>query len=240
MPITNSLLKSYESKIVEIQNIDAQYLLFKCERPKNFNFNSGQYASIEINDDIGTCEFLYSIASSSEETNFLEFCIQVNTQSRASTFWRKLKIGELLRINNLGGTEMITDYSHPIVMIAGGSGIAPFRAIIHDLFIYKKTSGSENITLIYGVKKSSAMPYQKEFKDIEKQFSNNLKLILSSEEVQDNTISKGNLITAIETNITNLDKKSEFYICGSLNMIQTVKDKLIEHKIPSKQIFHEY
>ena len=240
MPLSNSLLESYESKIIEIQNIDSQYLLIKCERPKNFNFNSGQYASIEINDDIGTCEFLYSIASSSEETKFLEFCIQVTTQSRASSYWRKLKIGELLRINNLGGTELITDYSNPIVMIAGGSGIAPFRAIIHDLFIHKKISGSENITLIYGVKKSSAMPYQEEFIDLQKQFSSNLKIILLSEEVQDNTTIKGNLITAIEANIEHLDKKSEFYICGSLNMIQTVKDKLIEHKISSRQIFHEY
>lgn len=240
MSPSNSLLKSYESKILEIQNVDNQYLLIKCERPKNFNFNSGQYASIEINDDIGTCEFLYSIASSKEETNYLEFCIQITTQSRASSYWRKLKIAEVLRINNLGGSEMITDYTNPIVMIAGGSGIAPFRAIIHDLYIHNKNTGSENITLIYGVKKSSAMPYQKEFLDLQNKFPKNLKVILFSEEVQDNLAIKGNLITAIDNYISNLDKNSEFYICGSLNMIQTVKDKLIENKVPSRKIFHEY
>lgn len=233
-------LKTYESKVLNIENLESQYLLIRASRPNNLSFFSGQYASIEIHDNIGTCEFLYSIASSNFENDFIEFCIQITTASRASSFWKNLKIGDLLRINNLGGSELITDYSKPVVMLAGGSGIAPFRAMIHDLFKYKKLLGNENITLIYGVKKSSAMPYKEEFLKFKNQFKDNLKVNLYTEQDNNNEVSKGNLVTAIEKQKNNFDVNSNFYICGSLNMIQTVKDKLLESKIAARQIFHEY
>lgn len=240
MANSNSLLKTYESKILSIENLDSQYLLIKASKANDLVFFSGQYASIEIKDEIGSCEFLYSFASSNLELDFIELCIQITTTSRATTFWKKLKEGDTLKINNIGGTELIHDYSKPIIMIAGGSGIAPFRAIIQDLFKHKKLLGSENITLVYGVKKSSAMPYKNEFLDIQKQFSKNFKAILFSELENNATVLQGNLINAVDNHHKEFDKSAEYIICGSLNMIQTVKDKLIENKVPAKQIFHEY
>ncbi len=240
MANSNSLLKTYESKILSIDNLDSQYLLIKASKPNDLIFFSGQYASIEIKDEIGSCEFLYSFASSNLELDFIELCIQITTTSRATTFWKKLKAGDTLKINNIGGTELINNYSKPIIMIAGGSGIAPFRAIVQDLFKHKKLTGSENITLIYGVKKSSAMPYKKEFLDFQDQFKKNFKAILYCEVENNTEILQGNLIAAIENHHKEFDKSAEFIICGSLNMIQTLKDKLVENKVPAKQILHEY
>ena len=84
------------------------------------------------------------------------------------------------------------------------------------------------------------MPYKNEFLDIQKQFSKNFKAILYSELENNATVLQGNLINAVDNHHKEFDKNAEYIICGSLNMIQTVKDKLIENKVPAKQIFHEY
>ncbi|APJ04852.1 FAD-dependent oxidoreductase [Silvanigrella aquatica] len=223
----------YSSKIIHIENINSNYLIFKINRPSNFNYNAGQFVSFKLSDDQGEFHYQYSIASNNKNKESLEFCIQTLGVGRGVQFWKKLKIGEIISFKNAQGNFNIVNYNNPIVFIAGGSGISPIRSFIYDL-LEKNT----HIHLVYGCKLASSIPFKKEFIDLSKKYSSHFKIKIVAEEEESDFVIKGDILSAIKNNAHLFEKNSDFYICGSQEMTKAVQNELINSiKINMNKIF---
>lgn len=136
------------------------------EKPAGLNFYPGQYLDIElpVNDPLGKSR-IFSLSSSPSE-DFL-----IITVKKGITPYKKrlelLKEGEVISSSHPAGTVVIDD-SAPIVMLAGGVGIAPHRSMI-------KWAVDQNLTLPITLIYSNSDPefiFKKELDEWQQQLPN--------------------------------------------------------------------
>ena len=98
------------------------------EKPNGFNFYPGQYLDIELPviDPIGKTRIM-SISSSPSE-DFLMFTYKLGL-TPYKKFMEQLKGGDIIASSHPAGTVVLDD-SSPMVLLAGGIGIAPHRSMI--------------------------------------------------------------------------------------------------------------
>ncbi|TSC65834.1 MAG: oxidoreductase, 2Fe-2S and FAD/NAD(P) binding domain-containing protein [Microgenomates group bacterium Gr01-1014_80] len=113
-------------KKIKKETKDTYSIIF--EKPKNFTFYPGQYLDIAlpVKDPTGKTRIM-SIASSPSE-NFLMITYKVGF-TPYKKYMKQLKAGDQVESSHPAGTVVIDD-SAPIVMLAGGIGIAPHRSMI--------------------------------------------------------------------------------------------------------------
>lgn len=114
------------------------------EKPAEFNFYPGQYLDIElpVNDPRGKTRILSISSSPSEDFIMLTYKTGITPFKKKL---QSLKVGDIISSSHPAGTVVI-DESSPIVMVAGGIGIAPHRSMIKYAVDQKL---SLPITLIY-------------------------------------------------------------------------------------------
>ncbi len=165
----------------------------------------------------------FSISSSPAEKNYLE--ITVKKTGRISTYLHEVvKEGDLLTIKNRSGEFYFQEgFSDELVLIAGGTGIAPLMSMIRYIIQRKLPV---KITLLYSNKTSGDIIFYKEIQDLEFRNSDfRCVHTITRPEGYDWKGSTGRINQELlEQNVSN--KQALFYICGPKAMIQATAELL--------------
>lgn len=143
---------------------------FWFETTADFLFRAGQWVDITLvspkyRDDGGTTR-TFSIASSPHLKGKLMIVMR-NSKSAFKRSLRELAIGAEVKLAGLGGSFVLPEKSDKhIVMIAGGIGIAPMRAMI-EWATREKTS--HRITLFYANRTAGEAAFLGELREWEKE-----------------------------------------------------------------------
>ncbi|MFU8877310.1 MAG: CDP-6-deoxy-delta-3,4-glucoseen reductase, partial [Wenzhouxiangellaceae bacterium] len=127
---------------------DVRRLRLKLPAGKRLQFLAGQYMDILLP---GGKRRAFSIASSPAEQEFLELHVKyVAGGGFTSHVFDDMQPGEILRLEGpLGMFFVRLDSPRPILMLGGGTGFAPLKAMIEDLIL----AGDERpIRLYWGVR----------------------------------------------------------------------------------------
>jgi ferredoxin-NADP reductase len=137
-----------ELTLLATQSVAEGTTAFRFTRPDGFHFLAGQYVDLThlaaVDDPAGNLRS-FSIASAPHETDLL-----VVTRMRGSPFKQALaalSAGSAIEAVGPHGELVLDNDARPVVMIAGGIGITPFRAMLRDLAF--RRDGRE-VTLLYG------------------------------------------------------------------------------------------
>lgn len=165
----------------------------------------------------------FSISSSPTEKNYLE--ITVKKTGRISTYLHEIvKEGDLLTIKNRSGEFYFQEgLSDGLVLIAGGTGIAPLMSMIRYVTQRKLPV---KIVLLYSNKTPGDIIFYKELQDLESHHPN-LRCVhtITRPEGYDWKGSTGRINQELlEQNVSN--KQALFYICGPKAMIQAMVELL--------------
>jgi len=114
----------------------------------NFTWRAGQYAHLSLE---GVDARSFSIASAPGADNRITFHIR-NTGKGLSARLSEARIGDIISLEGPFG-DMTTEHARnrPVIMVAGGTGIAPMLSLASD--ILRRHLTEEGITLIYGARK---------------------------------------------------------------------------------------
>ena len=140
----------FTSKLIERTEIAEGTLAFGFERPAGFAFTAGQFVTLTLPDplynDAKGSSRTFSIASPPQETDRL----LVATRLTGSAFKRSLAeapLGAPVSIfGPAGDFTLPADAAIPLVFIAGGIGITPFRSMVLDAVSQRRP---HRIMLIY-------------------------------------------------------------------------------------------
>jgi len=115
-------------KVKERQKDTKDSFSLILEKPKNFAFYPGQYLDIElpVSDPLGTTRIFSLSSSPSEDFLMLTYKKGVSPYKKRL---HTLRAGDTIESSHPAGTVVIDD-SSPIVLMAGGIGIAPHRSMI--------------------------------------------------------------------------------------------------------------
>ena len=205
-------------------------------------FRAGQYLSFKVVVDGVLITRPYSIASSPTDALNGFYEITIRKESRGfltGHIWENWKVGTKVESSGPEGFfyyEPIRDAA-TIVAIGGGSGVTPFRSMAKAII-----NGNLNakMVLLYGSSDEQDIIYYDEFKELEKQHPDKIKVVfvLSCEEVTLKGCEKGLISTHIIKKYAAMDDNS-FFICGPQVMYDFIDRELNKLNIPPKRIRKE-
>jgi CDP-4-dehydro-6-deoxyglucose reductase, E3 len=119
-------------KVTEFKYVtdDIVVINFRLPPTSKFEYLSGQYVNLKFNGVTRS----YSIASAINNSQGLELHIRkVPNGKMSNLIFGSIKEGTLMRLEGPKGTFFVKNNEKPIILLAGGTGIAPIKAILEDL-----------------------------------------------------------------------------------------------------------
>ena len=220
--------------LIDITN-DVKTFVFKTE--KKIEFRPGQFLYLFANSDGEEIKRAYSITSTPADEN-IELTIKLARQGLMTTFLEdNAKIGDTFFLSEVFGEKFAYDNQKKIVLIAGGSGIAPMRSIIKHCTENKLDT---KIILFQSCRNYENLVFKTDFEEFKKQ-NPNLEIIqtLTRENPDNWTGRTGRFNTEIIMDYVDNPKEYDYYLCGPVKMLISIISYLKKKGIDNKQIRRE-
>ncbi|MFP4478690.1 MAG: NADH:ubiquinone reductase (Na(+)-transporting) subunit F [Candidatus Izemoplasmatales bacterium] len=239
IPVSMLNAQEYTCEVINIKDLtyDIKLVQFKFINPKSMAFKPGQYAQLRV----PGIEIIraYSIASNPKMTDKIELIIRMVPKGKATTYvHRALELGDKVIVTGPYGDFYLQENSdRDIICIAGGSGKAPIRSILH----YLKDQGMpRKVKYFFGARSKKDLYYTEEFVELAKEFKNFEYIpALSDPLPEDKWEGDVGLITDVVDRNTGDLSDSEAYLCGSPGMIDACIKVLNKHDIDPDNVFYD-
>lgn len=214
------------------------------EKDKNeFNFIPGQYITIQKEIDGKTLRRAYSICSS-PNSNELRVAIKEVEKGTFSVYANnKLKVGDVLEVAVPEGRFTLntseTNAKKYLAFVAG-SGITPVLSMIKDVLETEKES---KFILVYGSKSSELTIFKNEIDQLITNSNNQLEVhYVFSQKISDKAFFGRinlNVINDVLKHKYNTVNFDEYFLCGPEEMIDLVKETLVNNGVDKNAIKFE-
>ncbi len=207
-----------------------------------FNFVPGQFVTLDlpIHEKKNKRWRSYSIASSPDNTNVIELVIVLMDGGAGTTYlFNEVKEGSELLLRGPQGVFVLpAAIDRDIFFICTGTGVAPFRSMLHHINRYK--IAHKNIYLLFGTRLIKDCLYCNELKELEKEVDSFFYLPVFSREAEENTLVRKGYVHAVYEEILAKEKQpAYFYLCGWKNMIDEAKKRILDLGYDRKDIHLE-
>ncbi|MCC6817175.1 MAG: FAD-dependent oxidoreductase [Saprospiraceae bacterium] len=237
----------YEAELIgskeETKGTNRFWFRINSEQP--VEYEAGQFFTFDL--PIGEKRLdrwrSYSIANTFDKSNIIELCVSYKKNGLASEyFFNEINKGDLVKFKGPEGNFIIPKFEFAnIVMLATGTGVVPFRAILQK--IDQEKIKTNNLHLIFGTRKYKDILYLEELEDFA-HFIDGLKIdiCLSREKKLPKNLKNIHFHSGyIHQIYMNLDLKiiqnSLFMVCGWNNMLdESVANLLTKLKVDKKNI----
>jgi len=138
----------YKTSITEVQCVSDSTISFslQLDRPEDLDFLPGQYVNVTIPGTSLTRSYSFSSAPGATQASFV---VRNVPNGRMSEFLSKqAKIGEAMSFTGPYGSFYLREVKRPVLMLAGGTGIAPFLSMLDVLAAH---GFSQPVRLVFGV-----------------------------------------------------------------------------------------
>jgi NAD(P)H-flavin reductase len=226
----------YQARIITKDQLTqtVYFVRYELVKPDCILFRAGQTFMLTVAP--GTHRAM-SIASPPQETHILESVQDVAPMGIGSKWLLNRKVGDEVELTApLGRFVFDHESVRKKVMIATGTGIAPFRSMLLDMT--DNRIPNESIALYWGLRHEEDLFFREQLEKIDKDRDKLIfYLILSqptaawsglSGHVQDHIFTK-------ETDFIGCD----YYLCGNKKMITDTKEKLFAQKVLESQIKYD-
>ena len=161
--------QTFATRLVRSISHSAQtkHLEFEVPSVTRVGFVAGQWLSFKINKPDGE-EIIraYSIASPPGEDNRFALCLNRVQDGFMSNFLCDMKVGEEIRCQGPFGDFILRPPLRDTVFIATGTGIAPFRSMLHWLLADPIRHQEKQLWLLFGNRAEVDIYYHQEFLDL--------------------------------------------------------------------------
>ncbi len=228
--------QTYSASVSSVENVAGKFYVAKLALadPKEMLFQAGQYVIFKIGPPKGN--HTLSIASSPANSKTIDILQSVAPMGEGSKWILGLKAGDVVRfLGPLGKFTLKKENPQPKVFIATGCGIAPLRSMILD---YLETGGTAAVTLWWGLRYETDVFWQREFDDLDMKYPNFYHSIMLSQSTEKWTGVRGRVTDHVISKTPEL-VSSEFYLCGTRQMIVDMRQLLVDNGVAAEQILTE-
>ncbi len=200
-------------------NRRAVHFEFELANGGAFQFHSGQFISLHIQQGSKHYARAYSIATASRADNRFELCMNI-TSNDASAWLLGLTAGDQIEFTGPYGIfRLRRPLGRLLAFIATGTGIAPIRAMLQDL---DRNHKPRETWLIFGVREESDILYIDEFKDLKRRNPNFHFVPTLSHPGPGWTGLQGHVQEQIQKHLARKEGL-QAYVCGKPEMVEDVR-----------------
>jgi len=231
MPEKTQLLTT----VADIRQLASNVKHFRLAFEQPFHFTAGQFVIANVPHQSQLVKRAYSIASPPHETGHVELCIQIMEHGIASTYFDHLQLGDEVSLTGPHGTFLMqqpVDYDP--VFLATGTGIAPLRSMIRQLF---HDGTARQAWLFLGVRYEHAILYDEEFQVL-KRAHENFWYVPTVSRPQQWRGEVGYVQEKFKKFIPVWDDK-QLFLCGWTEIVKKMAADLEAHGVPKAKIHYE-
>jgi ring-1,2-phenylacetyl-CoA epoxidase subunit PaaE len=207
-----------------------------------FAFESGQYITVKF--PVGETEIrrAYSISSKPGAGTITIGVKKVPGGTFSVYANEKLKVGDVLEIMPPQGRFVFkaAGPTRQIVAFAAGSGITPIMSIVQTAL---EGNAENKVVLVYGNQNREEAMYYDKLQALQSKYNDRFFIYYTFSRAQEDGCMFGRIDKSTANYVTRNKHKSmnpdSFYLCGPLNMVETVTAALTENGVPKTKIHHE-
>jgi len=204
---------------------------FIFEKSKDFNWIAGQFIQITFphdNPDNRGIKRFFSISSAPfEKIVMITSRIELPKSSSFKKAFYDIKPGTIIECTDPKGKLIINEHDKKIILVAGGIGVTPIRAIILDLDYNDKL---KKIDLLYS-NRDEHLPFKNDFEDKKtKNLTFNIYYFISPKRINEETINR----------IGDEFPDCLAFISGPPAMVESVEELFILKGLPKESIRTDY
>jgi ferredoxin-NADP reductase len=228
-------LSGYRARLVKRQDENKHVFTITLKPSKNWpGFCAGQFIEIYTEQNGQRLTRCFSISSSPcsfAKHGTIELTIRIQENGRVTpALHQDLKAGQFIGISEAKGDFILSEKPSPLLLVAGGSGITPFRSILQEMSHQQK---APNTTLLYYAQDQDSHLFKQELEQLASQHSN-INIVCISTKVA-GRFRIGHLLQHCADYTS-----CNIYICGPTGMIQSVNKILLDTGMNDAQIHFEY
>lgn len=216
-------LEYYSTVVSSIIDINSSNKRIFLRYPVELKYQSGQFVII----DFGKLDHQFSTRSYSiadfTDGDTIELCVVLKGDGAATPILFDLKVGDTLLASEPQGRFVLPDPlpEKPICFICTGTGVAPFRAMVKDLLLYK--GFRQPLYLFFGTRTQTDILYRRDFEELARRFPNFRYMPVLSREQWDGAMG---YVHPHYLEVFKDKPDALFYLCGWTVMLKETRDKL--------------
>lgn len=223
-------------RLLEFTDIadEVRHFVFEAPDLEKLEFVAGQFVSLSSVVDEKKITRAYSIASG-PQANLFELCLNRVTEGKMSPRLFELQVGGTVEFQGPLGYFVLRHPPADTIMVATGTGIAPFRSMLKT---HLASHPEQQFTLIFGVRFERNIMYRDEFEMMAADYPNFHFWPTLSRPDEGWTGRSGHVQTHLLEAIGER-RDMDVYICGMKLMVDDVRTRLKELGFERKHIIFE-
>ena len=219
---------------------DIKEFRFRLKDPPRIDYTPGHYVQLFTPAYDGNEEVYraYSISSDPKEKDIVELVIRLVPGGICTTYcFEKLQDGDPVKFNGPYGEFRLSGTRAPMVFIAGGSGMAPIKCILHQM---ENENIQREAVYFFGANHVNELFYLEEMKRFEDVLANFkfVPVVARPEEDADWQGETGLVTEAVDRHFDDASGH-EAYLCGSPGMIDASVNVLRGLGMPQENVFYD-
>lgn len=239
-------VKEYTCRCERIRDLtyDIKELRLRLPQGEAMSYTPGQYVQFRApryNGSPGEVSRTYSIASDPADAEAIELIIRRVPGGICTTYiFDHLKEGDEVIINGPYGDFRLSDTYAPMIFVAGGSGIAPIKCLLHHI---KNTGTTRKGVFFFGVRALKDLFMTEEMRQFEKDIPD-FKFVPALAQLEDGDDwdgAVGRITDVVAEYLAKQPDAAEYegYLCGSPGMIDAAIQTLTTAGIPEDRIYYD-
>jgi len=220
--------KTFDARVLRSTPLSefTKHIEFEVTGLPHFGFVPGQWLSVKTTTPGGEeMTRAYSIASPPTENGSVAFCLNRVQDGFMSNYLCNLEVGETISFQGPFGDFTLRPPLRDTVFIATGTGVAPFRSMLHWLLAEKERHQDRQFWLLFGARRQQDLYYRDEFEQLAMEHGNfHFQPTLSRAE-EDWPGLRGYVQQHLGE-IVGMRTDMHAYICGLEKMVQANRDLL--------------
>lgn len=229
-------VKTFEVTIAEVKPLAETTWILRGQISGGgkLDFLPGQYVNIAIPGTDATRS--YSMSSAPSSPRDLEFLIRILPDGIMSDYLRNnARSGEKLSITGPHGVFYLRQGAGPVMMVAGGTGLAPMVSMLRTLLAKEDTARA--ITLCFGVNTQADLFYLDELEKLKQAFKQLDLRFAVVEPGPDWSGAAGFVTDLLQPN--DITENLQAYLCGPPPMIKAARSWFQDNGLAREHIFAE-
>jgi ferredoxin-NADP reductase len=225
-----------KAKLVESREIapEVRHFVFEVPEAAEFSFIPGQWVSCEETVNGEPITRAYSIASPPHGNRF-DLCLNRVQNGHLSPYLFGMRPGDSIEMRGPFGTFIFREPPADSVLVATGTGIAPFRSMLPARL---SKDSSHKITLLFGVRHEHSLLYRDEFESLARQHAN-FRFWPTLTRPEPGWKGRTGRLQQHLAEIVDPRRELDVYICGLREMVDEVRTMLRNLGFDRKRMVYE-
>lgn len=213
---------------------DVRHFVFEIEGVEHFDFTPGQFVSLHAGLAGKKITRAYSLAAPPDR-NRIELCLNRVAGGHFSPHLFALAPGDAVECTGPFGYFVPKPVVRTSVLVATGTGVAPFRAMLPSVLA---AAGPNPITLIFGTRHEESILYRQEWENWEKRHAN-FRFWPTLSRAGEGWTGRRGYVQASLAEALGGSVNADVFVCGLRAMVDEVRALAKSLGLDRKQIVYE-